>query len=96
MRTNPTDELHAILMRSLDQVEKRAFVPMGSAAMPPEGGGMPPGGGSGVQQYDLTAMLPENNTIYGNQPDIVTVVATPLGVSSSQVSASLIYFEAMA
>ena len=55
-----------------------------------------PGGGSGVQQYDLTAMLPENNTIYGNQPDIVTVVATPLGVSSSQVSASLIYFEAMA
>lgn len=53
-------------------------------------------GGSGVQQYDLTAMLPSNNTVYGNQPDIVTVVATPLTAGTSQVSAALLYFEAMA
>jgi hypothetical protein len=52
-------------------------------------------GGSGVQQYDLTAMLPLNNTIYGNVPDIVSVVATPIqGIAT--VSASLVYFEAMA
>jgi hypothetical protein len=52
-------------------------------------------GGSGVQQYDLTAMLPSNNTIYGNVPDIVSVVATPIqGIAT--VSAALIYFEAMA
>jgi hypothetical protein len=55
-----------------------------------------PGGGSGVQQYDLSAMLPSNNTIYGNQPDIVSVVATPLGTTVAQVSAALVYFEAMA
>jgi hypothetical protein len=52
-------------------------------------------GGSGVQQYDLGAMLPLNNTIYGNVPDIVSVVATPIqGIAT--VSATMVYFEAMA
>ena len=52
-------------------------------------------GGSGVQQYDLQAMLPLNNTIYGNVPDIVSIVATPLqGVAT--VSTTIAYFEAMA
>ena len=58
--------------------------------------GYTPAGGSGVQQYDLSAMLPLNNTIYGNVPDIVSVVATPIGTSQATVSASLVYFEAMA
>jgi hypothetical protein len=53
-------------------------------------------GGSNVQQYDLTAMLPLNNTIYGNQPDVVSVVATPIGVGSQTLSATMVYFEAMA
>jgi len=52
-------------------------------------------GGSGVQQYDLQAMLPLNNTIYGNVPDIVSIVANPIqGIAT--VSASIVYFEAMA